>query len=101
MAESSLERALKTVAIACAASTTFVKIVNMNPFEVAPQNLSLLTFRSVGIVTSAQMEAFRATLIQLLPETLVSDLEKMELSPDLVIRLVANHVEALLLSQSS
>jgi hypothetical protein len=101
MAESALQRALKAVAVACAATTTFVKVISFNPFEVSPENLTLLTFRSVGIISDAQMAAFRATLIEILPDSLMSNLQQMDLSPDLVIRLVANHVEALLLAQSN
>jgi hypothetical protein len=98
MADSSFQRASKAVATACAATTTFVKIISIQPFDVSPDNLFLLTFSAIGIASDAQMEAFRHTLIALLPESLMGDLQKMDLAPGIVIRLVVNHVEALLLA---
>lgn len=96
MADSPTQQAIKAVAIACAATTTFVKILTFKPFKVSPNNLFKLTFKSVGIISDAQIEAFRHTLIALLPDSLMADLQKMGLSPEIVIGLVVDHVEALL-----
>ncbi len=96
MADSPTEKAAKSVAIACAASTTFVKIITVNPFVVSPNNLFEMTFNAVGIISDAQMEAFRHTLITILPTALLGDLEKMALAPGIVIGLVVDHIEALL-----
>lgn len=98
MAQSPLQRASKAVAIACASTTTFVKIISFSPFKVSPNNLMKLRFKEVGIISDAQMEAFRQTLIHLLPDELMGDLQKMELSPEIIIRLVVDHVTALLMA---
>ncbi|HET9530733.1 MAG TPA: hypothetical protein VFQ92_10295 [Blastocatellia bacterium] len=96
MAESNTQKAIKAVAIACAATTTFVKIIGHKPFKVSPNNLFKLSFSSVGIVSDAQLEAFRQTLISILPDELRGDLQRMDLSPGIIIGLVVDHVEALL-----
>jgi hypothetical protein len=96
MADSPTQKAAKSVAIACAATTTFVKVLSFKPFKVSPNNLFKLTFDSIGITSDAQIEAFRQTLITLLPDELLKDLEKMDLSPGIIIGLVVDHVEALL-----
>lgn len=96
MADSPTQQAIKAVAIACASSTSFVKIITFKPFNVSPNNLFQLTFVSVGIISDAQMEAFRHTLITLLPTELMADLQGMDLSPGMVIGLLVDFVEALL-----
>ena len=48
MAESPSQKAAKAVAIACAASTTFVKVIKFKPFVVSPNDLFKLAFSSVG-----------------------------------------------------
>jgi hypothetical protein len=96
MADSPTQKAAKAVAIACAASTTFVKVISLKPFVLSPNDLFELTFSSVGIISDAQMEAFRHTLVTILPEVLIGDLEKMDLAPGIVIGLVVDHIEALL-----
>ena len=97
MAKSALDRAIEAVAVACAATTTFVKIPSFDPFEISPDNLLTLSFKEVGIISDAQMSAFRQALIRLLPNALLADLEKMPLAADIKVGLVVNHVEALLL----
>ena len=96
MADSPTEKAAKAVAIACAASTTFVKIVKMSPFVVAPNDLFKKTFSSVGITSDAQLEAFRHTLIEILPNSMLGDLLAMDLGHGIEIGLVVDHIEALL-----
>lgn len=96
MAESPTQQATKAVAIACATTTTFVKVLSFKPFKISPNNLFKLAFNAVGIISDAQIEAFRHTLITVLPDELMGDLQKMDLAPDLVIGLVVDHVEALL-----
>jgi hypothetical protein len=96
MADSPTQQAAKAVAISCAASTTFVKIISFNPFVISPNNLFKMTFSSVGLISDAQMEAFRHTLITVLPDALLGDIEKLDLAPGIVTGLVVNHVEALL-----
>ena len=96
MAESPSQKAAKAVAISCAASTTFVKIITFKPFVVSPNDLFKLTFSSVGLISDAQMEAFRHTLITVLPDALAGDIEKLDLAAGIIIGLVVDHVEALL-----
>ena len=101
MAESALQKASKAVAIACAATTTFVKILSLKPFKLSPNNLFKLRFKEVGVLDKTQIEAFRQTLVALLPEELRTDVEKMDLSAEIIIGLVVDHVEALLLARNA
>jgi|SRR5262252_10081160 len=96
MAESPSQKAAKAVAIACAASTTFVKVIKFKPFVVSPNDLFKLSFSSVGLTSNAQLEAFRQTLIAVLPDELTGDIEKLDLASGIVIGLVVDHIEALL-----
>lgn len=97
MADSAREIAERAVAVACATTTNFVKIISLSPLELTPSGLGDLTFKQIGLFDDAQMEAFRATLIQFLPN-LSDDLINMPLSTGILIVLVVNHVEALLLN---
>lgn len=96
MAESASQKAAKAVAIACATSTTFVKVITFKPFAVPPDDLFKMSFSSIGVTSNAQIEAFRHTLIAVLPDTLTGAIEKLDLAPGIVIGLVVDHVEALL-----
>jgi hypothetical protein len=42
------------------------------------------------------MEAFRHTLITVVPDALAGDIEKLDLASGIVIGLVVDHIEALL-----
>jgi hypothetical protein len=97
MAKSALERAAEAVAIACATATTFVKILDFENFTVSPDNLLELQFKEVGIDDDSKITIFRQALIKILPDKLMGDLQKMDLSPGVVIKLAMNHVEALIL----
>ena|SRR5258706_1572173 len=101
MAKSALERAAESVCIACSAATTFVKITDFENFTVSPNNLLDLRFSDVGIDDDGKLTIFRKTLISILPDELLGDLQKMDMSPVIVIKLVMNHVEALLLQLAS
>ena len=98
MADSAREIAEKTVAIACAATTQFVKVDGLNDLSVKPAKLFELRFKEVGIINDAQIQAFKQALIHILPNQLVGGVERMEVSPDIVIGLVVNLVEDLLQS---
>ena len=95
--ETSLERAARTVASACAINSTFVKITSLEPFEVLPNNLFLLRFKEIGLISDAQLASFLKTLSSLLPDELSVDIRSIPINPDIQIALVVNHVEALLL----
>jgi hypothetical protein len=95
--ETALERASRTVASACAINSTFVKITSFEPFQVSPNNLFLLRFKVIGLVSDAQLSSFLKTLATLLPDQLSVDIRNLTVNPDVQIALVVNHVEALLL----
>ena len=95
-AQHETQQAIKAVANACAANTQVVTITSQQPFKVSPNNLFKVTFASVGIISDVGMEAFRQTLIGLLPDALREDVQKMEIAPGIVIGLVVDHIEALL-----
>jgi hypothetical protein len=92
-----LERASRTVASACAINSSFVKVTSFEPFEVSPNNLFLLRFKAIGLVSDAQLSTFLNTLSSLLPEQLSVDIRSMPVNADVLIALIVNHVEALLL----
>jgi hypothetical protein len=73
-----------------------VKIITFKPFVVSPNDLFKMTFSSVGLISDAQMEAFRHTLITVVPDALAGDIEKLDLASGIVIGLVVDHIEALL-----
>jgi len=98
MADSAREIAAKAVAIACSTTTNFVKIISLDPLDVIPKGLFDLTFKQIGLFDDAQMEAFRSTLIHILPDNLSDNLIQMPLSTGILTGLVLNHVEALLLN---
>ena len=91
------QRAVAAVGSACAINSNFVRVTNTQPFEVIPDNLFMLTFRNIGLTDDAQISVFQRTLSELLPEELAGAILGLQLSPDVVIRLVVDHVEALLL----
>lgn len=95
--ETALERAVRAVATACAINSTFVRVINTDPFEVTPNNLAFLTFKNIGLISDAQISVFLQTLSELLPAPLSVPVRSMNLNPSVVISLVVNHIEALLL----
>ena len=95
--ETALETAARTVASACAINSSFVKITSFEPFQGTPNNLFLIRFKAIGLISDAQLSAFLKTLSTLLPEQLRIDVLSMPISPDVQIGLVVDHVEALLL----
>ena len=95
--ETALERAVRAVATACAINSTFVRVINSDPFEVTPNNLAFLTFKNIGLISDAQIAVYKRTLSELLPAQLSESILSMDLNPGVVIGLVVNHVEALLL----
>ena len=90
-------RAVAAVGSACAIHSNFVRVTNTQPFEVIPDNLFMLTFRNIGLTDDAQLSVFQGTLSELLPKSLAGAILGLQLHPDVVIRLVVDHVEALLL----
>jgi hypothetical protein len=97
MADTSRDIAAKSVASACATTAgDVVKIITLNPLDVSPAGLFELTFADISLISDAQLEAFRATLITLLPKALQGDLRSMALSTGTVIGLVVDLVEDLL-----
>ena len=95
--ETALQRAAKTVGTACAVNSNFVKVIKTDPFEVSPDNLFMLTFANIGLVSDAQLAVFLNTLSQLLLELPPQTILSIDLNPGVAIGLVVNHVEALLL----
>ena len=95
MAESNRQKAGIAVAIACATTSTLVKVIKLKPLTTAPPNLFELTFEQVGINDDTRVRIFRQTLIQLLPQ-IIDGLSDMDLSPKVIIGLVVDLVEALL-----
>ena len=95
--ETALQRAARTVGTACAINSTFVKVIRTDPFEVSPDNLFMLTFKNIGLVSDAQLAVFLRTLSELLPELPPQTILSIDLNPSVAIGLVVNHVEALLL----
>ncbi|SRR6266571_1519721 len=97
MADTSRDIAEKSVASACATTAgNVVKIISLNPLSVDPAGLFELAFRDISIISDAQVEAFKATLITLLPRALQGDIRAMDVAPDTTIGLVVNLVEDLL-----
>lgn len=95
--ETALQRAARTVGTACAINSTFVRVIRTDPFEVSPDNLFMLTFKNIGLVSDAQIAVFLKTLSELLPELPPQSILSIDLNPNVAIGLVVNHIEALLL----
>ena len=93
---STFDRAALAVASACAIASSLVKVVSADPLKTQPDNLFLCAFKTVGILDDAQMAVFRASLVSLVPDKAQSGVQSMPLSPDLMIGLVVNHVDALI-----
>ena len=90
-------RAVAAVGSACATHSNFVRVTSTQPFEIIPDNLFSLTFRNIGLNDAADVSVFQRTLSELLPKSLAGSILSLQLHPDVVIRLVVDHVEALLL----
>jgi hypothetical protein len=95
--ETALQRAARTVGTACAVNSNFVKVISVDPFEVSPDNLFMLAFKNIGLVSDAQLDVFLKTLSELLQELPSQTILSIDLNPSVAIGLVVNHIEALLL----
>lgn len=95
MAIGARELAERSVAIACATTSGFVKIHKLDPLIVAPAGLFELRFSDVGIINDAQIQAFLDTLAHILPD-IAGGILKVSASPGTVIGLIVDLVEDLL-----
>jgi hypothetical protein len=89
------EIAERSVASACATTSGLVTIQQLDPLIVTPAGLDELTFQDVGIISDAQVQAFKDTLANLLPE-LAGGIMKFDASPTTVIGLVSDLVTDLI-----
>ncbi len=94
--QSTFDRASFAVASAAAIASNFVKIVSAAPLRTIPENLFLCTFKTVGIIDDAHIAVFRTALLSLVPDTVKSGVQSMQLNPSLMIGLVVNHLDALI-----
>lgn len=87
--------AARAVAVACAAASHFVKIESLSPrLVVVPKDLFEQAFENIGILDDDALRNFRQVLRATAPEEAAKTVEKMPLSPAVVIENVVNLVEA-------
>ena len=95
MPPSLFEVAVRNVVTAIATTSHLAKIINWDPLVFKPDNLLDLTLGGIGINTPELIATFKEILTELLPET-ATNIQELNLNPNVKIRPIANHVESLI-----